>query len=94
MSTTQIEEKNKEEARNKPLVLDSGAISHYYPTAFKARRGPNNGRSQGDRITIANGSEVHIPEFKNEFNRLVFYTELKEASITLILQYLDNETSK
>ena len=34
MSTTRIEEKNEEEATNAPLVLDSGATSHYYPTAF------------------------------------------------------------
>ena len=81
MSTTRIEEKNKEEATNKPLVLDSGATSHYYPTAFD-EESPNDGRSQGNRITLADGSEVLtrrsqgnskivIAEFKKKFNRLV-----------------------
>ena len=32
MSPTQIEEENKEETRNEPLVIDSGATAHYYPT--------------------------------------------------------------
>ena len=51
MSPTRIEEKNKEEARNKPFVLDSGATSHYYPMAFN-EESPNDGRSQSNRIII------------------------------------------
>ena len=77
MSPTQIKEENKEEVRNEPLVLDSGAALHYYPTAFD-KESPNDGRSQDNRIIIANGSAVHssrqgntkivIAEFKNELN--------------------------
>ena len=67
MSPTRIEEKNKEEAENQPLLLDSGASQHVH---FE-RRGPTEYRSQGGRITIADGSEIAIREFKNEFNRLL-----------------------
>ena len=76
MSTTRIEEKN-DEARNKPLVLDSGATAHYYPTAFD-EESPNDSRSQDNQIIIANGSEVCsrsqgnseivIAEFKNDLS--------------------------
>ena len=68
MSPTRIEEKNKEEAEyleaikasKQPLLLDSGAsqhvyIKHEYPTEY---------RSQGDRITIADGSEIASQEFE------------------------------
>ena len=76
MSTTRIEE---EETTNEPLVLDSGATAHYYPTAFD-EESPNDGSNQG--ITTANGSieptrrtqgngEIVITEFKNEFTRLL-----------------------
>ena len=76
MSLTKIEEENKEEARNEPLVLDSGATAHYYPTAFH-KESPNDGRS--NRIIFVNSSEVRssrqgntkivIAEFKTELNK-------------------------
>ena len=62
MSLTQIEEENKEETRNKPLVIDSGATAHHYPTVFD-EESPNNGRSQ---IT-----EQVIAEFKHELNEAI-----------------------
>ena len=80
MSLTQLEEENKEEARNEPLVLDSGVLAHYYPTAFD-EESPNDGRSQDNQIIIANGSEVHssrqgnteivIAEFKTKLNKVL-----------------------
>ena len=81
MSTTQIEEKNEEEAKNEPLVLDSGATSHYYPTSFEARSELYNSSSQGNRIIIANSSEVHIREFKKEFKRLVLVGALVQQQV-------------
>ena len=57
MSPTQIEEENKEET-TVPLVFDSGASAHYYPTAFD-EESPNDGRSQEHRIIIANGVELN-----------------------------------
>ena len=79
MSTTRIENNNKEEDSNESFVLDTGASGHYYPTAFD-EESPNDGSNQG--ITIANGSieptrrsqgngEIVITEFKNEFTRLL-----------------------
>ena len=78
MSPTQIKEENKEEARNEPCVLDSGASAHYYPKAFN-KESPKNGRS--NRIIFANGSEVHssrqgntkivIAEFKTKLNEAI-----------------------
>ena len=75
MSPTQMEEENKEEAKNKPRVLNSGASAHYHPTAFD-KESPNNGRSSC--IVFVNGSEVHssrqgnttivIAEFKTKLN--------------------------
>ena len=62
MSPTQIEEQNNEEETSEPLVFDSGASAHFYPTAFD-EESPNNGRYQ---IT-----ERVIAEFKNEFVRLI-----------------------
>ena len=53
MSPTQIEEENKEET-TVPLVFDSGASAHFYPTAFD-EESPNDGRSQEHRIIIATG---------------------------------------
>ena len=77
MSTTRIEE---EETTNEPLVLDSGATAHYYPTAFD-EESPNDGRSQDNRIILVNGSAVHsrsqgnskivIAESKKECKRLL-----------------------
>ena len=67
MSPTQIEEKNKEEAVNQLLLLDSGVSQHVH-----IKRGdPSENRIHGDRITFAYGGEIVILEFKNKFNRLV-----------------------
>ena len=63
MSLTQIEKENKEEARNEPLVLDSGASATHLPLAQDSGP-PYHRRSQGN-------SEVWIAEFKNEFERLI-----------------------
>ena len=52
MSPTWIEEENNEKETTKPLVLDSGASAHYYPTAFK-KEIPNDGRSQITERVIA-----------------------------------------
>ena len=52
---------------NQPLSLDSGAIEHVH----LERKGPIEHRSQGNTITIANGSEIAIREFKNEFTNLL-----------------------
>ena len=62
MSPTQIEEENKEETRNEPLVTDSGATAHYHPTAFD-EKSLNDGRSQ---VT-----ERVIVEFKRELNEAI-----------------------
>ena len=81
MSQTQIEENNNEEDSNESFVLDSGATAHYYPTAFN-KESPNDGRSQDNRITLADGSvvptrrsqgnsKIFITEFKNKFTRLI-----------------------
>ena len=35
MSLTQIEEENNKEETTKPLVIDTGATTHYYPTAHR-----------------------------------------------------------
>ena len=76
ISPTRIEEKNKEketdifeaiEETHQPLLLDSGATEHVY---FE-RRGPTKHRSQGNTITIANGNEIAIREFKNKFTNLL-----------------------
>ena len=72
MSPTRIEEKNEEEIfeaieeTNQSLSLDSGATEHVH---FE-RGGPTKYRSQCT-ITIANGSEITIREFTNEFTNLV-----------------------
>ena len=74
MSPTRIEEKNKEEAENQPLLLDSRASQHVH-----IKRGdPTGYRSQGNRITIADGSEIAIREFKNEFTRLLSVDALQQ----------------
>ena len=81
MSTTRIEEKNKE-ARNKPLVLDSEATVHYYPTAFN-EESPNDGRSQDNQIIIANGSKVRSRSQGNsEIMNAEFKNELSEALLS------------
>ena len=54
MSPTQIEEQNNEEETTEPLVFDSGASAHFYPTAFD-EESPNDGRSQEHKIIIATG---------------------------------------
>ena len=54
MSPTQIEEQNNEEETTEPLVFDSGASAHFYPTAFD-EESPNDGRSQEHQIIIATG---------------------------------------
>ena len=58
MSPTQIEEQNNEEETTEPLVFDSGASAHFYPTAFD-EESPNDGRSQEHQIIIANGVELN-----------------------------------
>ena len=57
MSPTQIEEQNNEEETTEPLVFDSGASAHFYPTAFD-EESPNDG-SQDHRIIIATGRELN-----------------------------------
>ena len=57
MSPTQIEKQNNEEETTEPLVLDSGASAHFYPTAFD-EESPNDG-SQDHRIIIATGRELN-----------------------------------
>ena len=66
MSPTQIEEENKEETRNEPLVINSGATAHYYPTAFD-EESPNDGRSKV-RSSRQGNTELVITEFENELN--------------------------
>ena len=63
MFPTQIEEENKEEARNEPLVLNSGESATYLPLAQDSGP-PYYRRNQGN-------SEVWIAEFKNEFKGLI-----------------------
>ena len=64
MSPTQIEEENKEETRNEPFVIDSGATAHYYTTAFD-EESLNDGRSQV-RGSKQGNTERMIAEFMNE----------------------------
>ena len=63
MPPTRIEEKNKEETRNQPFVLDNRARAHY-SEASEARRGPNDSRSQGT-------SKIVIVEFNSKFDNLL-----------------------
>ena len=98
MSPTRIEEKNKEEEAeifeaiketNQSLLLDNGATEHVH---FK-RGGPTKYRSQGDTITISNGSEIAIREFKNEFNRLLSVGALQrqEHPVDLLTRQVIND---
>ena len=54
MFPTEIEEQNNKEETTEPLVFDSGASAHFYPTAFD-EESPNDGRSQEHNIIIATG---------------------------------------
>ena len=89
MYPTQIEEENKEEARNEWLVLDRGAAAHYYPTVFD-KEIPNDGTSKDNWIIIVNRRAVHSSRQDNtEIVNSKFMNELKEALLlvgTLVRQ--------
>ena len=77
MSPTQIEEENNKEETTVPLVFDSGASAHYFPTAFD-EESPNDGTCQ---IT-----ERVIAKFQNNLSGLISAGALVRQSLSTLTQ--------